>query len=365
MHIWQWSLDWSLDWCRKPLCLGFVILLCLRTILRTASARTHLAYAKTHGQTLASPSLTHTESSVMLLNVWSCFRIASTSACLELSSATASATFRYAGFSLRKRNSRTSPLTISSEVFDFGRSDIMRFLEKYDTSYKCGALVLLGWRKRAPTKSPSKNSRLWWDWVFVFDRCRFHWKLHRDVIETGWIFLWFFMLLPVKLWTIFDTARFGRNDIMRFLEKYDTSYKCGALVLLGWRKRAPTKSPSKNSRLWCDCVFVCDRCRFHWKLHRDLIETGWNWLNISLVLYVAACKALETGWKANEKAYWPTSLCMIVGWRNLRCSATVVSCWESCRPSGKTSFILSRVQCAPEKTALKFHRQACGQGFST
>ena len=40
----------------------------------------------------------------------SCFRIASTLACLELSSATASATFRYAGFSLRKRNSRTSPL---------------------------------------------------------------------------------------------------------------------------------------------------------------------------------------------------------------------------------------------------------------
>ena len=38
-------------------------------------------------------------------------------------------------------------------------------------------------------------------------------------------------------------------DIMRFLEKYDTSYKCGALVLLGWRKRAPTKCPSKNSRL--------------------------------------------------------------------------------------------------------------------
>ena len=39
----------------------------------------------------------------------SCFHIASASACLDLSSATASATFRYAGFSLRKRNSRTSP----------------------------------------------------------------------------------------------------------------------------------------------------------------------------------------------------------------------------------------------------------------
>ena len=166
----------------------------------------------------------------------------------------------------------------------------MRFLEGYDTSYKCGALVLLGWRKRAPTKSPSKNSRLWWDWVFVFDRCRFHWKLHRDVIETGWIFLWFFTLLPVKLWNIFDTARFGRNDIMRFLEKYDTSYKCGALVLLGWRKRAPTKSPSKNSRLWWDWVFVFDRFRFHWKLHRDVIETGWIFLWFFMLLPVKLWK---------------------------------------------------------------------------
>ena len=49
----------------------------------------------------------------------SCFRIASASACLELSSATAAATFRYAGFSLRKRNSRTSPLcNFIMEVFD-------------------------------------------------------------------------------------------------------------------------------------------------------------------------------------------------------------------------------------------------------
>ena len=49
----------------------------------------------------------------------SCFRIASASACLELSSATAAATFRYAGFSLRKRNSRTSPLcNFIVEVFD-------------------------------------------------------------------------------------------------------------------------------------------------------------------------------------------------------------------------------------------------------
>ena len=49
----------------------------------------------------------------------SCFRIASASACLELSSVTASATFRYAGFSVRKRNSRTSPLcNFIMEVFD-------------------------------------------------------------------------------------------------------------------------------------------------------------------------------------------------------------------------------------------------------
>ena len=54
---------------RKPLCLGFVILFCLRTFLRKASARTRLAYAKTHGQTLVSASLTRTESSMMLLNV--------------------------------------------------------------------------------------------------------------------------------------------------------------------------------------------------------------------------------------------------------------------------------------------------------
>ena len=49
----------------------------------------------------------------------SCFCIASASACLELSWATASATFRYTGFSLRKRNSRTSPLcNFIMEVFD-------------------------------------------------------------------------------------------------------------------------------------------------------------------------------------------------------------------------------------------------------
>ena len=57
------------EWCRRPSCLRFVILFCLRTILRIASARTRLAYAKTHGQTLASASLTRTESSMMLLNV--------------------------------------------------------------------------------------------------------------------------------------------------------------------------------------------------------------------------------------------------------------------------------------------------------
>ena len=115
------------------MCLGFVILFCLRTILRKASARTRLAYAKTHGQTLASASLTRTESSMMLLNLQckSCFRIASTSACLELSSVTASATFRYAGFSLRKRNSRTSPLcNFIMEVFDAAQFTLSRSAPK-------------------------------------------------------------------------------------------------------------------------------------------------------------------------------------------------------------------------------------------
>ena len=59
----------TFEWWRKPLCLGFVMMFHSRTILRKASARTHLAYAKTHGQTLASASLTRTESSMMLLNV--------------------------------------------------------------------------------------------------------------------------------------------------------------------------------------------------------------------------------------------------------------------------------------------------------
>ena len=49
----------------------------------------------------------------------SCFRIASASTCLELSSATAFASFRSAGFSFRKHNSRTSPLcNFIMEVFD-------------------------------------------------------------------------------------------------------------------------------------------------------------------------------------------------------------------------------------------------------
>ena len=77
MDIEQWLLGGSkhykhtspFEWWRKPLCLGFVILFCLCTILHKVSARTHLAHAKTHGQTLASASLTRTESSMMLLNV--------------------------------------------------------------------------------------------------------------------------------------------------------------------------------------------------------------------------------------------------------------------------------------------------------
>ena len=67
----------------------------------------------------------------------SCFRIASTSACLKLSSATASATFCYAGFSLRKRNSRTSPLcNFIMEVFDaaqFPCRALKRLLRKLGT----------------------------------------------------------------------------------------------------------------------------------------------------------------------------------------------------------------------------------------
>ena len=52
----------------------------------------------------------------------SCFRIASASTCLELSSATAFASFRSAGFSFRKHNSRTSPLcNFIMEVFDAAR----------------------------------------------------------------------------------------------------------------------------------------------------------------------------------------------------------------------------------------------------
>ena len=65
-------------------------------------------------------------------------------------------------------------------------------------------------------------------------------------------------------------------------------------------KRAPTKCPSKNSRLWWDCVFVFHRCRFHSleaSSGRASSGRAWNWLNISLVLYIAACKALGKGWK--------------------------------------------------------------------
>ena len=65
----------------------------------------------------------------------SCFRIASASAGLEFSSAIASATFRYAGFSLRKRNSRTSPLcNFIMEVFDAAHIEIYKhsfWLTKY------------------------------------------------------------------------------------------------------------------------------------------------------------------------------------------------------------------------------------------
>ena len=55
----------------------------------------------------------------------SCFRIASSSACLDLSFAIASATFRYAGFSLRKRNSRRRPLcNFIMEVFDAAQMEL-------------------------------------------------------------------------------------------------------------------------------------------------------------------------------------------------------------------------------------------------
>ena len=109
---------------RKPLCLAFVILLCLRTILRKASARTRLAYAKTWPNFSFRVAYAHRIFDDAT-QCKSCFRIASASACLELSSATASTTFRYAGFSLRKHNSRTSPLcTFIMEVFDAAQMDV-------------------------------------------------------------------------------------------------------------------------------------------------------------------------------------------------------------------------------------------------
>ena len=54
--------------CRKPLCPGLVIPFCFRAILRIASARTRLAYASTHGQTLASASLTRAICSAIFLD---------------------------------------------------------------------------------------------------------------------------------------------------------------------------------------------------------------------------------------------------------------------------------------------------------
>ena len=100
------------------MCLGFVILFCLRTILHKASARTRLAHAKTWPNFSFRVAYAHRIFDDAT-QCKSCFRIASASACLELSSATASPTFRYAGFSLRKRNSRTSPLcNFIMEVFD-------------------------------------------------------------------------------------------------------------------------------------------------------------------------------------------------------------------------------------------------------
>ena len=106
------------EWWRKPLCLGFVVLFCIRTILRKASACTRLAYAKTWPNFSFRVAYAHRIFDDAT-QCKSCFRIASASACLELSSATASPTFRYAGFSLRKRNSRTSPLcNFIMEVFD-------------------------------------------------------------------------------------------------------------------------------------------------------------------------------------------------------------------------------------------------------
>ena len=107
------------EWYRKPLCLGFVILFCLTHDL-THSFRAHTFSLR------KDPWPTFSFRVVYAHRIFDdatqckfCFRIASASACLELSSATASATFRYAGFSLRKRNSRTSPLcNFMMEVFD-------------------------------------------------------------------------------------------------------------------------------------------------------------------------------------------------------------------------------------------------------
>ena len=139
VHIAQKA--WSIAWCLKPLCLGFVILFCFRMILLIASARTRLAYAKTHGQTLASASQTLSEYSMMLYTQCkSCFR-------LELSSATVSATFRYAGFSLREHNSRTSPLcNFTMEVFDAAQLIKRTQLksQKTSTNYSNASLPLPG-----------------------------------------------------------------------------------------------------------------------------------------------------------------------------------------------------------------------------
>ena len=88
----------------------FLILFYLRLILHIIVVHICLAYMKTYGQPLVSASLMCTESSMMLLNV----NLASASLPrrpLKISSATASATFRYSA------TSEEVPYVISSWRF--------------------------------------------------------------------------------------------------------------------------------------------------------------------------------------------------------------------------------------------------------
>ena len=148
----------AIEWWRKPLCLSCNPVLLTHDLMQSFRAHTFSSREDPWPNFSFRVAYAH----IIATQCKSCFRIASASACLELSSATASATFRYAGFSLRKRNSRTSPLcNFIMEVFDAAQLSFSIGWKKASTERTWRLLIAPLARLQQKARAPSWRLYRW------------------------------------------------------------------------------------------------------------------------------------------------------------------------------------------------------------